>query len=1201
MSDYTSNPSRPGSPVGSLRDVPTTRQAYRFNWDSSTRRPGPRSVSETTEGRGDYFSTTPKVEIYGAAGSASSTHLALNTVPAEWSSAKHGFHAISTVVNNPHKKSAPPKAHAAVPSVPLADLPRVRRKDFDAYLRAVGPEWERFQRSVELGRSGSARIGESSTSPAPYLEGDLDLQPSTPRTPRPTRVLPPLSSVPDIFFDPNFNLGDPRTFNAVAEVSPPASSSRASMSSTTPMPLPPLDPSALAHSLPLLEKLSHHADTLEQHLVDEIARRATSFFAALTNLQDLQAESSRCLSQIQSLRSQLQDVDKQGALRGLHAVHREARLEHLSHVREGVRMVGGVLDMVELVKSLVRAGQWGEALNVVDGLRQMWEGPSAAPPPPAFDQTNHPPRTPLASLAEEPPESANAMPTPTPYNAQFQLGTSTVALSSLKAFSALPSQLQTLTLEIAASLTTDAVAVLKVDLVERIYSEDSGSREEGDVALRDRLRPLVHGLVRTATVRDTLKEWREVVLGEVKGVVKRHISSFELDGDDPKAQRDAPWMTDLRAMSQPNFVTLLRTMYKNYLHCIEGLQLLNGILVETIDGAQTSQTSVDLASINDTLYDVLSSAAELANILASKVLSTRTEQHSKLELWEFVNLFKESWNFVVRCEVICRRMIVGLRGVVVSQAKSFLQSFHQTRISQSAKLVEDEQWSQAEIPSSLQHITNLIVAAAVRDPQEFMLELSPTVAPPSSPRPSPATLKPPPSPVPVPGSPTAPSSPRPHKNGTSPAKHLRIEERSYFAVSATQEVLIALTDYLKVIINLSLLTTDTMSRAIEFLKAFNSRTCQVVLGAGAMRSAGLKNITAKHLALASQSLSIMIALIPYVRETFRRHLNSKQAVMLVEFDKLKRDYQEHQNEIHAKLVAIMGDRLAAHIKSLQAIRWEVPPLKPGVNDYMELLVKETVTLHKVLSRYLSSTVVEYVMSQVFAAINHRLSEEYTKIDLPSLEAKERMMADAHHLKSKFSGLKSVGGVPVGMLETVVSEKRLPGQATPHSPLPLPSGTIPLASPKPTPTKRTSLFGNERLKGMLSRTPTLPAPAPVDKTPPPPSPASSFVEKQPSSSSRPSSPLPPLPTQNGSAHAQEQEQEQNGYAAAVGPPAAPALQAPPVEKKVGFRQVPVFDAEEGADEVRVASPVEMQREEGASPSPLPPPTPPKDGVQVEAGE
>ena len=61
----------------------------------------------------------------------------------------------------------------------------------------------------------------------------------------------------------------------------------------------------------------------------------------------------------------------------------------------------------------------------------------------------------------------------------------------------------------------------------------------------------------------------------------------------------------------------------------------------------------------------------------------------------------------------------------------------------------------------------------------------------------------------------------------------------------------------------------------------------------------------------------MIALIPYIRETFRRHLSQKQAVMLIEFDKLKRDYQEHQNEIHAKLVAIMGDRLNTHIASLQ--------------------------------------------------------------------------------------------------------------------------------------------------------------------------------------------------------------------------------------------------------------------------------------------
>jgi vacuolar protein sorting-associated protein 54 len=56
-----------------------------------------------------------------------------------------------------------------------------------------------------------------------------------------------------------------------------------------------------------------------------------------------------------------------------------------------------------------------------------------------------------------------------------------------------------------------------------------------------------------------------------------------------------------------------------------------------------------------------------------------------------------------------------------------------------------------------------------------------------------------------------------------------------------------------------------------------------------MRTAGLKNITAKHLALASQSLSIVITFISCIRETFLHHLSHKQAVLLLEFDKLDRE------------------------------------------------------------------------------------------------------------------------------------------------------------------------------------------------------------------------------------------------------------------------------------------------------------------------
>jgi vacuolar protein sorting-associated protein 54 len=140
------------------------------------------------------------------------------------------------------------------------------------------------------------------------------------------------------------------------------------------------------------------------------------------------------------------------------------------------------------------------------------------------------------------------------------------------------------------------------------------------------------------------------------------------------------------------------------------------------------------------------------------------------------------------------------------------------------------------VAPTLQQIVNVLVESAIRDPRELVLTSAPTVTVEALQNSANDSL---PSPPPV---------PPPKSNGaSSSAKQLRIEDGYYFTVSATSAVLFLLSDYLKVIVNLSMLTMDTMSKVIEFLKAFNSRTCQVVLGAGAMRSAGLKNITAKHL------------------------------------------------------------------------------------------------------------------------------------------------------------------------------------------------------------------------------------------------------------------------------------------------------------------------------------------------------------------
>ena len=58
---------------------------------------------------------------------------------------------------------------------------------------------------------------------------------------------------------------------------------------------------------------------------------------------------------------------------------------------------------------------------------------------------------------------------------------------------------------------------------------------------------------------------------------------------------------------------------------------------------------------------------------------------------------------------------------------------------------------------------------------------------------------------------------------------------------------------------------------------------------------------------------------------------------------------------------------------------------------------------------------QFIMSQVFAAINHRLSDEYAKIELPSQEAKERYAVLPVPFIAPFpSDAESLDGVDVAL-------------------------------------------------------------------------------------------------------------------------------------------------------------------------------------------
>lgn len=91
-------------------------------------------------------------------------------------------------------------------------------------------------------------------------------------------------------------------------------------------------------------------------------------------------------------------------------------------------------------------------------------------------------------------------------------------------------------------------------------------------------------------------------------------------------------------------------------------------MIVDLTQCRSTPVSIDLAPVQEELSDILSSAADLSNKLVAKVISYRSEQLTQLDLPSFLVFFNQSWDFVIRCETMCRRMIMGLRGTILSQA-----------------------------------------------------------------------------------------------------------------------------------------------------------------------------------------------------------------------------------------------------------------------------------------------------------------------------------------------------------------------------------------------------------------------------------------------------------------------------------------------------------------------------------------------------
>lgn len=111
--------------------------------------------------------------------------------------------------------------------------------------------------------------------------------------------------------------------------------------------------------------------------------------------------------------------------------------------------------------------------------------------------------------------------------------------------------------------------------------------------------------------------------------------------------------------------------------------------------------------------------------------------------------------------------------------------------------MEEEQWAQVEVPASSQHVVDLLVRSAMRDPPEYSVGKKSDTG------------------VEVDG--TNGNRPETSQPGLS-SKTLKIEDQTFNTVSATLRSVVLLQDYARVVVSLDVIVSDTMNRIVEYLK-----------------------------------------------------------------------------------------------------------------------------------------------------------------------------------------------------------------------------------------------------------------------------------------------------------------------------------------------------------------------------------------------
>uniref|UniRef100_A0A8C4E649 Vacuolar protein sorting-associated protein 54 n=1 Tax=Dicentrarchus labrax TaxID=13489 RepID=A0A8C4E649_DICLA len=756
-----------------------------------------------------------------------------------------------------------------------------------------------------------------------------------------------LEQVPKIFMKPEFALEDPATFNAVLPWSHFNSAGGKSSRDG-------------ASSKLLQEKLSHYLDVVEVSIARQISLRSEAFFHAMSSQHELQDRLQETQRAVAVLRGRTAAIDRVMCQGPLQAVRTALTRNNCVKLHNKMKLMAAVHQTQPTVQLLLSTSEFVGALELISTTKEV--------------------------LQQE--------------------------LQGIHSFRHLGSQLCELEKLIDKMMVEDFSMYARSDL-------NRSLKDEPQVLEKERLESLVFGLLRQRKL-DFLDIYSDEMILAAKAIVTQ-VTTDRVKANDELADQ-------MRVMTFPQWFELLKNVFESFLLFLQRikatLNVIKNVVLEVLASNQknrlleeagaraldaeashgpsvlqgeaelayltheglfisdalneahsvmgsriqqsraeaassdstcgTSETSfsreqnnqdsesgenmmpseLELNRVINNIQELLYSASDVSHDRCVKVLTARAKDGSleRLSSAEFVCLSQAVEGFVRDTEELCGRRSVSLRGALQSQANRFVHRFHEERKTKLSLLLDNERWKQAEVPAEFQDLVNSIADGRISLPERKI----------------------------------------PGPEDRKPTDFLLINGQKYAVVGTVLLLIRIFLEYCQCVNDIPSIATDMLTRLSDLLKHFNSRSCQLVLGAGALQVVGLKTITTKNLALASRCLQLVVHYIPVIRAHFEAKLQPKQFSVLRHFDHITKDYNDHIAEISAKLVAIM-DSLFEKVLSKYEVKAPMP------SPCFRNVCKQMAKMHEAISELLPEEQTQMLFLRINAGFKMHLKRQLARL------------------------------------------------------------------------------------------------------------------------------------------------------------------------------------------------------------------------------